>query len=52
MVKNANVLKARSVPVGKWPGVWTAETTLSATPAAAHSAVAANHHRAHFDDTQ
>jgi hypothetical protein len=28
-----------------------AETTLSATPAAAHSAVAANHHRAQLAGT-
>ncbi len=48
MVKNANVLNPRSVPVGKCPWLWTAETTLSATPATTHRAVTPNHTRAHF----
>ena len=47
-MKNANVLNPRSVPVGKCPVLWTAETTLNATPATTHRAVTPNHTRAHF----
>jgi hypothetical protein len=38
--------------VRKCPWLWTAETTLSATPATTHNAVTANHTRAHFADTR
>src|SRR5579864_6145920 len=50
-VKNAKVLKPRSTPVRKRPGVFTAVYTLSATPAITHSAVTANQTRAHRGDT-